>query len=150
MGNAMSVVRSMTVLLLVSVALPCAHAAAQQDSSATTLKGAYSVEQATRGGNVYLDQCSACHLPKDHTNPDFQQSWGGRTVKALYDYIRSTMPDDSPGTLSEQQYLDVTSYILKLNGMPAGMAALTADTTLLKSFTLDIKPKTTGLLRRLR
>jgi mono/diheme cytochrome c family protein len=143
-------VQSATCFMLAMLAVPFRTVMAQQDSSAKPAKGAYSAEQATRGGDVYLDQCSACHLPKDHYNPDFQQSWGGRTVRALYDYIRSTMPDDSPGVLTEKQYLDVTAYILKLNGMPAGELALTADTTLMKSFTIDIKPKTTGLSLLLR
>ena len=116
---------------------------AQQDSVATRTpaKGAYSEDQAIRGADVYHDQCSACHLPKDHAGADFRQGWNGRSVKALYDYIRSTMPDDAPGELTAQQYLDATAYILKLNGMPAGDVALTTDTTALKSFTIDIRPK---------
>ena len=134
--------RAVTCLLLCSI-IPASVAMAQQDTSASksSPKGAYSEEQATRGGTVYREQCSACHLPKDHANPDFRQSWNGRTVKALFDYIRFTMPDDAPGNLTEQQYLDATAYILKLNGMPAGDASLTADTTALKSVTIDIKAK---------
>lgn len=139
--------RAVTCLLLCSI-VPASVGVAQQDTAAakSSLKGAYSEEQATRGGTVYREQCSACHLPKDHANPDFRQSWNGRPVKALYDYIRSTMPDDAPGTLSEQQYLDATAYILKLNGMPAGDVSLTADTTFQKSFTIDIKAKPPALL----
>lgn len=139
-----------TIYLTLSLLItPCGLAMAQQDSMAARVatKSAYSDEQATRGANVYHDQCSACHLPKDHANADFRQGWNGRSVKALYDYIRSTMPDDAPGELTEQQYLDATAYILKLNGMPAGETALTADTTALKSFTIDIKAKTPALLR---
>jgi len=129
--------------LLVCAMLPATVAMAQQDSAATRgPKGAYSDSQATRGKDVYHDQCSACHLPKDHANADFRQNWNGRTVKVLYDYIRSTMPDDAPGELTEQQYLDATAYILKLNGMPAGEVALTADTTFQKSFILELKAPT--------
>ena len=130
------------------VAVPCGFAMAQQDSTAKpATPAAYSAEQATRGADVYRGQCSACHLPKDHYSADFQQAWGGRTVKALYDYIRSTMPDDAPGELTEQQYLDATAYILKLNGMPAGELPLTSDTLQLKKFTIDIKPRTPAPLR---
>ena len=135
--------RAATCLLLILV-LPTIMAMRQQDTAATRVpaKGAYSDSQAVRGKDVYLDQCSACHLPRDHANADFRQNWNGRTVKVLYDYIRSTMPDDAPGELTEQQYLDATAYILKLNGMPAGEVALTADTTFQKSFVLDLKAPT--------
>jgi len=133
--------RAATSLLLFCI-LPASIALAQQDSAATKVpgKGAYSDSQAVRGKDVYHDQCSSCHLPKDHANADFRQNWNGRT--ALYDYIRSTMPDDAPGELTERQYLDATAYILKLNGMPAGEVALSADTTFQKSFTLDLKAPT--------
>jgi S-disulfanyl-L-cysteine oxidoreductase SoxD len=132
-----------TVCFTICLLSPLTFAAAQQDTSATKApgKGAYSEEQATRGKDVYHDQCSACHLPKDHANADFRQKWNGVTVKALYDYIRSTMPDDAPSTLSEKQYLDATAYILKLNGMPAGEVALTADSTALSKYTIEIAKK---------
>ena len=130
--------------LTICLMVPTTVARAQQDTAAirTPGNGAYSEAQALRGKDVYHDQCSACHLPKDHSSPDFRQGWNGQPLKALYDYIRSTMPDDAPGTLTEQQYLDATAYILKLNGMPAGEVALTADTTVLKGYTIDIKPRT--------
>lgn len=130
-----------TTCLLIATIFPATMAMAQQDTAARSApsNGVYSESQAVRGKDVYHDQCSACHLPKDHANADFQQAWGGRPVKALFDLIRSTMPDDAPGQLTEQQYLDATAYILKLNGMPAGEVALTADTTALKNMTIDIK-----------
>lgn len=135
--------RAATCLLLCSI-LPATMAMARQDTAATRAasNGAYSEAQAVRGKDVYHDQCSSCHLPKDHANADFRQNWNGRTVKALYDYIRSTMPDDAPGELTEQQYLDATAYILKLNTMPAGDVALTADTTFQKRFILNLKAPT--------
>ena len=135
--------RAATCLLFCAM-LPATIAMARQDTAATRApaKGAYSDSQATRGKDVYHDQCSACHLPKDHANADFRQNWNGRTLKDLYQYIRSTMPDDAPGELTEQQYLDATAYILKLNAMPAGEAALTADTTFQKSVVLDLKALT--------
>ena len=127
--------------LAICLILPTTVAMAQQDTAATKTpaNGAYSEAQALRGKDVYHDQCSACHLPKDHANADFRQKWNGETVKALYDYIRFTMPDDAPSTLSEQQYLDATAYILQLNGMPAGEVALTADSTFMKRYPIKIK-----------
>jgi len=42
------------------------------------------------------------------------------------------MPDDKPGRLSRTQYADIVSYLLQLNGMPAGSEPLTADPKLLQ------------------
>jgi len=38
------------------------------------------------------------------------------------------MPDDDPGSLPRQNYIDVLTYILDLNDFPAGSADLMADT----------------------
>ena len=110
------------------IALPGAlHA--QSDTNAKTAAPAYSAAQADRGQLVYKNECGRCHSEKDHASADFQLNWNGRTARALFEYLKSTMPDDSPGELPEKSYLDVTAYIMKLNGMPAGDSALVADTT---------------------
>jgi mono/diheme cytochrome c family protein len=117
-----------------------ALAHAQGDSvKSSPAPGVYSDSQATRGAEVYRTQCGRCHSPKDHSGADFQLHWNGLTVKALYDYLRSTMPDDDPGTLSEDEYLTSMAYIFRLNGMPAGSMPVTNDTTVLKKLTIDIK-----------
>ena len=38
-----------------------------------------------------------------------------------------TMPPSQPGSLSEEQYADVTAYILSLNGMQPGDTPLSMD-----------------------
>ena len=96
-------------------------------------------KEGDRGLEVYKGQCVRCHNVADHTSADFRLAWHGQTVRSLYDYLRGTMPDDDPGALSEQQYLDVTAYILKLNGMPAGETPLVADTIVLKKLVINIK-----------
>ena len=37
------------------------------------------------------------------------------------------MPDDNPGGLEEETYLDVVSYILRINGHAAGASEMTAE-----------------------
>lgn len=46
---------------------------------------------------------------------------------ARYDYLRATMPSNSPGRLSRGQYTDIAAYLLQLNGMPAGPRRLSDD-----------------------
>jgi hypothetical protein len=54
-------------------------------------------------------------------------TWSGRTAAELFDYLRTTMPDNNPGRLSGRQYADIVAYLLQLNGMPTGPRSLSAD-----------------------
>jgi arylsulfatase A-like enzyme len=51
-----------------------------------------------------------------------------RTAAQLYDFISHQTPQDKPGTLSQQQYLDVTAYILSRNGLPDCLAEMDYST----------------------
>jgi hypothetical protein len=44
-------------------------------------------------------------------------------INDYYGLISNTMPQDSPGSLSEETYLDVISYFMSLNGIAAVDAA---------------------------
>ena len=68
-----------------------------------------------------------CHTTSEFRGRTFQRNWGRRTVYSFFRTIRSTMPDDNPGGLEEQVYLDVVSYILSMNGHEGGAAELDAD-----------------------
>ena len=56
----------------------------------------------------------------------------GRTVYDLFKRLRTTMPDDNPGGLSDEEYARVIAYILKLNGFHPGTDSLSTDTTAMK------------------
>lgn len=89
--------------------------------------GIFTADQADRGRTAFDDACSDCHANSEFRGRTFQSSWGRRTVRSLYRTIRSTMPDDNPGALEEETYLDVVSYILSINGHSAGSSELAAD-----------------------
>jgi S-disulfanyl-L-cysteine oxidoreductase SoxD len=89
--------------------------------------GLYSEVQAKRGQEVFTAICSECHEIEDLTNEDFRMNWDGTTLYELFDNIRTTMPDENPGTLTPQQYIDVTAYVLQLNKLPAGPDDFTGD-----------------------
>jgi S-disulfanyl-L-cysteine oxidoreductase SoxD len=91
--------------------------------------GLYSEAQAQRGLEVFTKVCSECHEVEDLTNADFRANWNGTTLYELFDNIRTTMPDENPGTLTPQQYVDVTAYVLQLNKLPAGPVDFTGDST---------------------
>jgi mono/diheme cytochrome c family protein len=94
-------------------------------ASATTIwDGVFTSAQADRGETLARSNCFTCHGQREWANPSMFQLWGGQPIAGLYENIRATMPYDSPGRLSRQEYADIVSYILELNGVPAGQAEL--------------------------
>ena len=100
----------------------------------------YTEEQATTGAVVFGKICAECHEKKDVAGADFRAKWTGRPVWELYELVRTTMPDSNPGSLSRDDYAAAIAYILKLNGLPAGPAAVMPDTTAMKAAKLDLPP----------
>jgi alcohol dehydrogenase (cytochrome c) len=98
--------------------------------------GYYTAAQARSGATVYSGQCSQCHgvnlqggAGPALVGSTFQKYVGkSGTAASLYDFIAKQMPADKPGSLTQQQYLDVTAYILARNGYPAGDVALSMKT----------------------
>ena len=101
--------------------------------------------QATRGEAVYQRVCIECHEKLEYTGSDFRTKWNNKPVFDLFDLLRSTMPDENPGTLSNQEYVDVVGYMMKLNGVRAGASPLPTDPAALKKIKIEIpgapKPK---------
>jgi mono/diheme cytochrome c family protein len=92
-----------------------------------TAAGSYSEAQATRGKQLYSDQCLACHgemlegvVGPPLTGDDFLTDFGGHPVADLIQKIQGTMPQQAPGTLTRPQSTDITAYILQFNKYPAG------------------------------
>jgi len=102
---------------------------------------AYTAAQAERGKQVYETKCVNCHLPglDGSSNPAgdargapligsrFVQDFGESKVSALFNKMKRDMPNGNPGSLSDQEYLDLTSFVLQRNNFPAGPTELTVD-----------------------
>ena len=117
--------------------------AAQEDvkSRKTVRDPVYTSAQADRGKQVYEANCVTCHLPDldGSANPTagargaplvgtrFVQDFGESKVSALFNKMKRDMPSGRPGSLTDQQYLDVASYVLQQNRFPAGSVELTTD-----------------------
>ncbi len=103
--------------------------------------GVYSRAQADRGQMMALSTCAECHgerLDGAALDPDrpgspaiararFLRNWDGRSLAALFDYMRATMPPASPGFLSDEQYMEVIARMLAMSNVPAGGEDLVAD-----------------------
>jgi hypothetical protein len=57
----------------------------------------------------------------------FLSVYSSRPVGVLVSNIQATMPYDSPGRLSRQEYTDIVTYMLRLNRVPAGDTELPPD-----------------------
>ncbi len=132
---------ALTACLLLSLPTP---GLAQGDSATTTLARVFTSEQATKGREVYLLACVSCHSPADHTGGGFWKDLLGKTVAEFFSYLRNNMPQDNAGSISDDDYVNVTAYMLSLNAMPAGDTPLRADSTAqarIKIVSLDtVKP----------
>lgn len=97
--------------------LACASAAEEQGPD--VLQGSYNREQAEQGRAVFNDVCQRCHIPRDFRAIIPQSEYTVAIIGDYFELITLTMPQDSPGSLPEQQYRDVMAYLLSLNGFPA-------------------------------
>ena len=89
---------------------------------------------ASRGEKLYTEMCSQCHgddlagreqaLPL--AGPEFGSVWDGQPISALLGRIRQ-MPPNKPNSLSRPQMVDILSYILSFDGLPAGMSPLSDE-----------------------
>lgn len=141
-------VRAMAlVVTTLAVLLPSTRIAAQSDSAAagrSIMSGVFNAEQAEKGKTTHSVACTSCHAATAYTGTDFDTAWNGRTAYDLFDMLRTTMPDDNPGALSKEEYVNVVAYIFSMNGFPAGAQPLSYDEEQLKQVKIDapapIKP----------
>ena len=118
-----------TLVLLVAVTPLAAQTNGSSERPAT---GTYTDAQATLGEKAYQMYCASCHATSFHTDQQFRANWFGRTVYDLFKTLKTTMPDDNVGGLTDDEYTRVIAYILKLNGFSAGTDSLKADTLEMK------------------
>ena len=134
---------SLRPLLLVA-ALSATFAALAQTAAtdARSIRdGVFTEEQARRGQIAYTGPCDRCHgylldgasddpdmLPAPPVaGPKFLRKWNGRTLASLFEYVRTTMPSNNPGYLSEAEIADIVAYMLSVSGIPTGGEALQPD-----------------------
>ena len=103
---------------------------AQSTSPATRTiwDGVFTQAQADRGRDQYRKSCASCHkadllgesAAPPLAGPEFSQRWVGSNVDDLLTTIRRSMPQDAPDSLGTPAYVDLVSYLLSVNGSPAG------------------------------
>ena len=99
----------------------------------TVWDGVYTEAQAARGLTAFGPNCAGCHaLAAEGRAPlagePFWKSFAQKTVGDLLQFVSTSMPNGSPGSLSESTYNDIVALILKSNGFPAGTTELGRNT----------------------
>lgn len=95
-------------------------AMAAQTPAKSVKAGVYTAAQADRGQTVFRSKCASCHAPNRFTDDLFYTSFAGKPLWEMFDVISDTMPEEDPGSLKPEQYVDVMAYLLKLNSFPTG------------------------------
>ncbi len=98
----------------------------------TIWDGVYTSGQADRGRKIFSQFCGACHADDlggtedgpSLKNAAFLAQRRSRTLADFLTEVMKIMPLGAPGSLSLAEYVDITSYILRMNAIPGGNTEL--------------------------
>jgi cytochrome c len=136
-----------------------AAATAAAQPARTIWSGIYSQAQAQRGEQAYQVQCAYCHQPDlsggffdngtgrapalagpKAFDSSFVDRWRDQTVGEFIATIAATMPQTKPASLPVQTYIDIASFVMSKNGVPAGESDLPTDVPTLQEIAIVPKP----------
>jgi len=111
--------------------------------------GVFTSVQAARGKAPFENSCARCHnieLAGSQRGPAlkgnvFWSKYENESLSALFLYLRDNMPQDGPSLVTDTVKADILSYIMSVNGIPAGNDELKADLRVLEG--VKIAKKTT-------
>jgi cytochrome c5 len=104
----------------------------------TVDQGVYTSAQAARGAKLFESNCTMCHREPGGTAPvlageRFTKTFSDATLETVFTTIKTTMPRNAPGSLSDGEYVDLVAHLLKINNYADGMNELgIADLTGIK------------------
>ncbi len=113
---------------------------------------ASSGDQAAQGAKLYGDNCASCHgtggegnakvpsvvgknaLPLDPQAPSQLRKAKFHTAADVFQFVKTSMPPNKGGSLTDEQYAAIMAFDLKANGVDLG--GKTVDATTAPSFVL--------------
>jgi mono/diheme cytochrome c family protein len=127
--------RALTLLLAALATMPA------QAQTVSIWDGVYTDAQAARGAAGFSAHCANCHgtdLGGTGEAPalsgaKFLSDFDGLSLSDVFDRIRTTMPQDNPGSLTRDEAADILAYLLKANALPAGAKELDRRSEYLKA-----------------
>jgi hypothetical protein len=125
--------------LTVTIRAGLAQEPAKDGPTVSTTTGVYLESQAKGGQEIFEATClGGCHNIASHKGAAFKMRWNGQPLYELFRLINEEMPKDDPGSLSVTDTANLVSYLLKLNGQPAGKEELSTDPAALKKIKIDL------------
>ena len=109
------------------------HARQLPAANKTVWDGAYTEDQAKRGEAVYASECRSCHgadlmgQQSRLIGDRFMRDWREDNLASLFNRIKAGMPFNAPASLRDEEYFDVTAYVLQQNAFPPGNEELNGD-----------------------
>ena len=96
----------------------------------TADQGVYTTAQAVRGAKTFETNCTGCHREPGGTAPilagdRFTKTFGDATLQTVFTTVKTTMPRNAPGTLTDAEYTDIVAHLLRINSYADGMSELT-------------------------
>src|SRR5216117_3733554 len=120
--------------ILLFTAVTQAALAQGNEKRKTVLDGVFTAAQAERGKEAYATHCSTCHMEDlgglsapALKGEQFIDNWREDSVRSLFTFIRTQMPQRAAGSLEEKMYVDILAHILSVNMFPSGPNELSAD-----------------------
>jgi mono/diheme cytochrome c family protein len=104
----------------------------------TVDQGVYTSAQAARGAKLFDSNCTMCHREPGGNAPvlageRFTKTFSDATLQTVFTTIKTTMPRNAPGSLSDAEYVDLVAHLLRINNYADGMNELgVADLTGIK------------------
>ena len=116
-------------ILLLSVLLvgACLVSAIAQEK--TVEQGVYTTAQAARGGKIFETNCTdlspgAGRRRRPSWPATASQAFGDATLQTVFTTIKTTMPRNAPGSLTDADYTDIVAHLLRMNSYADGMSEL--------------------------
>ena len=105
-----------------------AEAAADTGGERTIFDGVFTEAQADRGMEFFNSDCSGCHGNTARGGPGspglvaftLDSKYADQPLFNYWDFMRNNMPPGNAGWFTDQEYADITAYLLELHGAPAG------------------------------
>lgn len=113
----------------------------------TTNDGVFTEAQVTSGEALFGTNCASCHGGNLRGTPGAPgligsriNKWVDKTLGEYFTFVKENMPAGNPGSLSDEQYVDVISYIFSKGKYPTGETPLPVDPAALAEITIAKAP----------
>ena len=137
--------KTLALAIIGLVAMGALYSSLHAQTTKSVWDGVYTQDQAKEGQASYNESCSSCHgdtLMGGESAPalaggEFLSNWNGLTLGDLFERIRTTMPQNRPGSLSREKNAAILAYLLSVSQFPAGKTALAQQKEVLDQIKID-------------